>query len=124
MNIPCLLLVALFVGSAGHAVTAAEKSKTAKKKIAYGAIAWHRESGSLGYSYDFNTVRLAATEALNQCGNERCEIVIAIQNECGAIADGQKAFAAKKGATRAEAQTKALNACGPACRPVAWACTR
>ena len=125
MHRSCLLLVGLLtLGLGCQAFAATEHSKAAKKKTAYGAIAWHRSSGSFGYSYDFNTARLDATEALNQCGNERCEIVIAIQNECGAIADGPKTFAARKGATRAEAQTKALNACGAACTPVAWACTR
>ena len=126
MNKSCLLLVgALSVGMACQALAATPKAKPgAAKKNAYGAIAWHRASGGLGYSYDFGTARQAAVEALRQCGNDRCEVVIAIHNECGAVADGPKSFAAKKGATQNEAQTKALNACGAACKPVAWACTR
>ena len=51
------------------------------------------------------------------------------KNGCAALADGPaKAFAAS-GATRDEAETKALRICaGPKgearCRPLAWACTK
>jgi hypothetical protein len=102
----------------------AASSKATKKKSAYGAIAWHRESGSVGYSYDYTSARLAGTEALRQCGHPKCEVVLPLHNECGALASSAKGFAARRGHTQAEAQTKAANACGTDCRPVAWACTR
>lgn len=95
-----------------------------KKKNAYGAIAWHRESSSIGYSYDYPSSRQAGTEALRQCGNARCEVVLSLQNECGALYGGSKGYAARRGHTENEARTKAMNACGPECRPLAWACTR
>jgi len=41
------------------------------------------------------------------------------------LAEPQARFSAAPGATRAEAETKALRKCGgEACRIVAWACTR
>lgn len=119
-----LLVIGLATVGASLCVEAASKSAAQKKKTAYGAIAWHRDSGSLGYSYDFATARAAGVEALKHCAHPQCEVILAIRNECGAIADGKQGYAARRGYTEAEARTRALNACGPNCRPVAWACTR
>ncbi len=131
MNIPHLPMViycvlTLLAGTT-YGIAAEKKSKpeSAKKgKVTHGAIAWHRESGSYGYSHDFANARDAAITALNECANQRCEVVLTLSSECGAIADGPKGFKAQKGYTRAEAETKALKACGAGCKPVAWACTR
>lgn len=96
-----------------------------KKPSYYGAIAYHRDSQSWGTSHEAKTARDAKVGALQRCGDRRCEVVIAIRNGCGALADGPKRPAAAAGATRDEAETKALRKCGgPACRIVAWACTR
>ena len=126
-TIACLLLTL----AAWPGLAASPKQEAKKTKTAYGAIAWHRDSGSYGYSYDLATARAAGIEALRQCGHPRCEVTLALRNECGAIAEGaaaskagSKVFAARKGLTQAEAESKALSACGPNCRPVAWACTR
>ena len=119
-----LLVLAL---AAWPSLAATPKQEAKKTKTAYGAIAWHRDSGSFGYAYDFATARAAGIEALKQCGHPRCEVTLALRNECGAIAQGTqgaKGFAARKGLTQAEAQSKALSACGANCKPVAWACTR
>ena len=103
---------------------AASSKDNVSKKTAYGAIAWHRDTSSIGYSHDLLTARKASVAALENCGHERCEIVLNITNECGALARGARGHAAKKGNTRAEAETLALKACGKDCRPIAWACTR
>lgn len=126
-NATSILLIAALVVTLplSSTETVADTSKAkSKKKTAYGAIARHVDSGSLGYSYDLPSARAANVAALEQCAHERCEIVLSIANECGAIADGPKSHIAKKGNTRAEAETRALNACGKDCRPIAWACTR
>jgi hypothetical protein len=120
-----LLVAALALGLyLPQADAAGTKEASAKKKTAYGAIAWHRDSGSTGYSYDYTTARQAGTEALRQCGHPRCEVVLALHNECGALASNARSFAARRGFTEPEAQTRATNACGADCRVVAWACTR
>ena len=109
----------------GPAFAAAAKGKAdAKKKSFYGAIAWHRDSSSVGYSYDFATARLAGTEALRQCGHPQCEVALSLHNECGALSASPKTFAARRGFTEAEARAKAASACGPGCHEVAWACTK
>lgn len=112
--------------AASSVVAAESKTAASKKKSAYGAIAWHRDSNSVGYSYDYATARLAGTEALRQCGHPNCEVVLALHNECGALVNDHRTrkFAVQRGYTEAEAQTKAMNACGAGCQPVAWACTR
>jgi hypothetical protein len=93
-------------------------------RVYNGAIAFHRASLSYGYAIDRNTAREAQLEALKQCGHTNCEIVARLRNDCGAVANGKTRFAIGKGATREEAETKALRACGAGCEPVVWACTR
>ena len=117
-----LALSACLVWAAAPAST--PEKKAAKKKNAYGAIAWHRPSSNVGYAYDYANARQAGAEALRQCGHPNCEVVLSLYNECGALASNARTYAARRGFTEAEAQTRAMNACGTDCRQVAWACTR
>lgn len=126
-SLPLRTLTSILVMFAASPVMAADsKAAASKKKSAYGAIAWHRDSNSVGYSYDYTTARLAGTEALRQCGHPKCEVVLALHNECGALVNDHRTrkYAVQRGYTEDEAQTKAMNACGAGCQPVAWACTR
>ncbi len=93
-------------------------------RVYNGAIAYHRESASFGYAVNVATARDAQVEALKQCADARCEIVARLRNDCGAVANGPKRFFTGKGATRAEAETKALRACGAGCEIKVWACSR
>ena len=107
-------------------VQAAKQSATPNR---FGAIAYHRASQSWGVSYDMARARDASVEALRQCGNRECEVVHRFKNGCAALADGPKLLAPSSGATRAEAETKALKRCsslnrGASCTLIAWACTR
>ena len=98
---------------------------THPKKAAWGAIAYEPDRRATGYSYDFKTAREAKIEALKQCRDPACEVLVSFRNACGAIAQGPGKPFAVTGATRAEAQTKALRLCGhKACEIVAWACTK
>ena len=116
--LPCLA-VALFA-LAGPAPAA----KVAKKPV-YGAIAYEPTRRATGYSYDFKTAREAKVEALRQCGEPACEVLVSFRNACGAAAQGRSRPFAATGATRAEAETKALRRCADrTCAIVAWACTR
>jgi hypothetical protein len=113
-----ILAAALFVDAA----EAAKKSATPNR---FGAIAYHRASHSWGVSYDFARERDASVHALKQCGQRECEVVHKFKNGCAALTDGPKNFAAASGATRDEAETKALKRCNDAkCTLIAWACTR
>ena len=112
------LLLAVFI-----VVFPVEAAKQSAVPNRFGAIAYHRASQSWGLSYDTPRARDASVEALKQCGHRQCEVVHKFRNGCAALADGPKAVAAS-GATRDEAETKALRLCGAGCKPVAWACTR
>ena len=101
-----------------------EAAKQSAVPNRFGAIAFHRASQSWGVSYDTARERDASVAALKQCGNRECEVVHRFKNGCAALADGPKAWAASSGATRDEAETKALKRCGANCKPLAWACTR
>lgn len=90
----------------------------------FGAIAFHRASQSWGVSFDTARARDASVAALKQCGHQQCEVVHKFKNGCAALADGPKIAAAASGATRDEAETKALKRCGTGCKSIAWACTR
>jgi hypothetical protein len=117
------LLSVLFLGLP---VQAAKQSAVPNR---FGAIAYHRATQSWGVSYDMARARDASIDALKQCGQNECEVVHKFKNGCAALADGPKVFAPSSGATRAEAETKALKRCGTlnkgaSCNLVAWACTR
>ena len=117
-----LLVAALLAAqAAAFAAPVTKKSATPNR---YGAIAYHRESHSWGVSYDAVRARDASVTALQQCGKRECEVVHKYKNGCAALADGPKAHAAASGATRDEAETKAVKRCGAGCKPIAWACTR
>ena len=116
----CRILV-FAVLLAGFPVEAAKQSAIPNR---FGALAYHRASQSWGVSYDMARARDASVTALKQCGHRECEVIHKFKNGCAAFADGPKAAAAASGATRDEAETKALKRCGAGCRPVAWACTR
>ncbi len=118
-----VLLVATAVVAFATATPA--RAATHPKKSAYGAIAYEPSRRATGYSYDFKSAREAKVEALKQCRDPACEVLLSFHNACGAIAQGPGKPFAVTGATSAEAQTKALRLCGhKACEIVAWACTK
>jgi Domain of unknown function (DUF4189) len=106
------------------AVLPAEAANQAAVPNRYGAIAYDQATQSWGLSYDKAQAREASVEALRQCGRKQCIVVHKFRNGCAALATGPKAMAAVSGATRDEAETKALKRCGADCAPIAWACTR
>jgi hypothetical protein len=109
-----LLLLAHSAGGAVH-----------PKRQAFGAIAYEPSRRVVGYSYDFKSAREAKAEALRQCGDAACEVVVSMHNACGAVARGPGSPVALTGATRAEAEMKAMRRCGhKTCEIVAWACTK
>lgn len=104
-------------------------AKVVVKKGVYGAIALQRETGQLGYAYNAATSRAAKIESLNQCADPRCEVVVAFSNACGALAHNParaaKGYFSATGATRQEAEAKALRLCASReCSVAAWACTK
>jgi hypothetical protein len=113
-------LVALMLAVPATAATSADK----KKSGSHGAIALNRDSKAVGYAYDFKAARDAKREALAQCGEKKCEVVVSFRGGCAAVARSGKRLASSTGATRDEAETKATRKCGKDCAVVAWACTK
>jgi hypothetical protein len=122
----------LLAGALVVALPAAANTKTGKRSVEpnrFGAIAYYRGSPSWGVGFNFARARDANVEALKQCGHGKCEVVHKFRNGCAALADGPKVHAAVSGATRDEAETKAMRRCTElnkqaSCTLVAWACTR
>ncbi len=95
-----------------------------KKTQFHAAIAYHAPSGSVGWATDRATSREARIEALRQCGHPRCEVVGTVRAGCAALARSPRSFKVQSGATRQEAEAKALRRCGEGCEIAAWTCTR
>jgi hypothetical protein len=117
---PRILIFLLLLGTLVSPAQAREISRNAL----YGAIAYHGESGSSGFAVDRRNSREARIEALRQCGHPKCEIVARLRSDCGAVAKSARKIFTERGATRQEAETKALRRCGDACEIVVWACAR
>ena len=122
-----VLILATAFGLVFAATGVTANTKSVKKAQFHGAIALDRELGRSGFAVDRPTARAAAVEALNQCGGGRCEVVLAFKSTCAALANNQKAkqWATSTGATRQEAETKALRRCTSTnCEIAVCACTR
>ena len=104
--------------------SAAARDDWRPRNLYHGAIAYHHASGSVGWATDRRTSREARIEALRQCAHERCEVVASVTRGCAALARETKKHAVQKGATRQEAEAKALRRCGAQCEIAAWTCTR
>jgi len=114
------LLLAAVLGASAPALAKEEP----KRASVHAAIAYHPESGSVGWATDRKTGREAKIEALRQCSHERCEVVGETTRGCMALARGGKNHVVQKGVTRQEAEAKALRRCGERCEIAAWTCTR
>jgi Domain of unknown function (DUF4189) len=92
----------------------------------HGAIAYHEKSGAFGYSFDMQAARHAKESALAQCGHSGCIVMVAFRNSCAALVQGEKRPFISQGATRDEAETRALNKCNSEkhCKPIVWVCTK
>ena len=76
----------------------------------YGAIAWDKESGKRGWSWDAPTPQKAAAKARSECGASGCMLVVKPTTACAALAttaDGKFAGAAAR-KTKEEARLAAL----------------
>lgn len=104
----------------------ADRPSKAGRSGHHGALAYESASGAFGYSYDFQTSRQAKEAALAQCANPKCIVIANIKNSCAAIVQGPKRTFSSQGATRDEAETRAMKKCedGKPCKPVGWVCTK
>lgn len=118
------LVSALALGAAVLLPAVASAAHKAPRNAVYGAIAVNPKTKAYGYTYDFGNSRDAKREALRQCGEPACEVVANFRNGCAAVAAGKGKPAAATGATRQEAEAKALRRCGGDCAVLAWACTK
>ena len=117
-------LAALVALSALCVAAATAREESPKRNSPHGAIAYHAESGSVGWATDRKTSRDAKVEALRQCAHEKCEVVASVNRGCAALARNGKKHSVDKGVTRQEAEAKALRRCGEICEIAAWTCTR
>ncbi|MDG3575821.1 DUF4189 domain-containing protein [Rhizobium sp. YJ-22] len=91
----------------------------------FGAIAYSRETGSLGWSYDHPSRRAAERTAMNNCGESDCE-VLWFKNACGAIAAGPDGWGSGWGNNRRRAEREAVNSCASYsddCSVIRWQCS-
>lgn len=93
----------------------------------YGAIAFSRDTGGHGYSYDYGSRAAAENSALERCPAADCTVVIWFRNACGALAVGTgNGYGTGWASSRAGAETIAMNGCNgytTGCSVRAWSCT-
>lgn len=116
-----LVLIAAFAPAA-----LADRPTKAGRGGHHGALAYESASGAFGYSFDFQSSRHAKEAALAQCANPKCIVLVNIKNACAAIVQGPKRPFSSQGATREEAEARAVKKCGDEakCKPVGWVCTK
>ena len=121
MAVLCMLIGAAAISQGASAATATTAKSSRPDN---GAIAYHRVSRSFGYAVNRRNEREAKVEALKQCNNVDCEVVLTLKNSCGALASYKQTYFASRGATREESEAKARRQCGPRCEILVWACTK
>jgi len=114
---------ALLLGALLAAPAAAREAKRSATP-GHAAIAYHAPSRNIGWASERRTRRDAQLEALRQCGHPQCEVVTSLSAGCAALARNEQRHSSQRGASRAEAEAKALRRCGARCEIVAWVCTR
>lgn len=121
-----ILIAAIAALASGVAYGAGERPTKAGRAGNHGALAYEATSGAFGYSFDFPTSRQAKQAALAQCANSKCLVMVNIKNSCAAIVQGPKRPFSAQGATREEAETRAMAKCADEakCKPVGWVCTK
>jgi Domain of unknown function (DUF4189) len=115
-----------FVLASYAALAVAHSPSKAGRSGAHGAIAYHQPSGAYGFSFDMPAARAAKESALAQCAQSGCIVMADFRNSCAALVQGEKRPFVAQGATRDEAETRALQKCNSEkhCKPVVWACTK
>ena len=80
----------------------------------YGAMAWDKETGKRGWSWNQSTAEKAKEVALSECGASGCRVIIrTTAKQCAAMAsteDGKFIGAAARG-TQSAARVAALTNC-------------
>ena len=93
----------------------------------YGASAYDADNVAYGWSYGKTDERDAKLLALSGCHEHgtSCKIVVQFSDSCAAVAANEKKrFKTGQGASRDEAQAKAMAACGGDCEIKVWSCSQ
>jgi hypothetical protein len=80
----------------------------------YGAIAWDKETGRSGWSWDQSTAAKAKEVALSQCGTSGCKVVMeSAAKQCSALAttENRKHIGAAWRTTQDAARVAAIANC-------------
>jgi hypothetical protein len=90
-------------------------SPTSAAFAGYGAIAWDKETGKRGSSWNQPTSEKAAAAAVSQCGASGCRVIMrTVAKQCAAMAttsDGKSAVGASVRNTQDAARLAALSGC-------------
>jgi Domain of unknown function (DUF4189) len=97
---------------------------------AHGAIAYSRQTGSWGHSYDWDSPARAGRAALGACARHAsdCRVMVSFVNQCGALAAPDQGEARHGlGGTRKEAEDRSVAACrasgGATCKLITGVCS-
>ncbi|MGD1715997.1 DUF4189 domain-containing protein [Hydrocoleum sp. CS-953] len=90
----------------------------------HGAIAISSDRTTYGLASNRSTRAEAKKEAISKCG-AGCEVVITLDNECGAVVKDNYTWYSGRGDTEGEAKERAFKACGKtSCKLVKSVCSK
>jgi hypothetical protein len=96
-------------------MTLAIFSPTSAAFAGYGAIAWDKETGKRGSSWNQPTPQKAAEAAVSECGTSGCRVIMrTVAKQCAAMAttaDGKSSVGASARKTQDAARLAALSDC-------------
>ena len=119
------LICAAALGAVALAVISS--AVTAAADDHYGAIAYSTDNGMYGYTYDYTALSSAEMDALKNCGDAACMIILWFKNSWGALAIGDgNAYGAATAASKDDAETSAMTFCSQQaknCKVAQWVCS-
>jgi hypothetical protein len=78
----------------------------------FGAIARQPDTEAVGFSFNYHTRTAAETRALQECGEDGCQVMVWFRNGCGALAESPNGSAGSGvGPSRITAQSAAIKSC-------------
>lgn len=93
----------------------------------FGATAYSRSSGAVGWSYSLGLERAANAAALANCARRNCEVIVSFHNTCAPITVGAGVVGWAWAPSQRRAENGAKAECvmlgGKSCRVEAWACS-
>ncbi|MBF6073923.1 DUF4189 domain-containing protein [Nocardia beijingensis] len=118
MSVPHKAAIGLAAVSAAACAIVGAPAGEARAATYYGALALSSSTGVVTSAVDYTSAAAADSAARAHCGAPDCRTVVQFWNACGSVARGADGkHGSAWGATRAEAERRAIETLGPSAPP-------